>query len=250
MNSSKTNFRNLYLKTLAAWPYVIVSIILCVSCAVVINAFSENIYEVKTVLYSQESKNPLASSGVSLAFNLGKDNMLQNRVAVASSFTHNLEVAKKIGWEVSYFKKNKLVMHSELYKNAPYFIVFDKTHKQPISQYFDIIFERNHFTLKPRKAKDEYQVYNFETQQSEFVETLDFMDKPFAYNKWISSDVARFKIVPKEDNFERLEGHSFYFRSYESIARQMSRSISYEVEKQSNIFSLSTKGTIPKKLAD
>ena len=76
MNSTNTNFKNIYYKTLKAWPYVIVSIILFVSIAAVINLFSEDVFKVETVLFSQENKNPLASTGVSLAFNLGKDNIM------------------------------------------------------------------------------------------------------------------------------------------------------------------------------
>ena len=115
MNSTNTNFKDIYYKTLTAWPYTIVSIILFVSIAAVINLFSEDVFKVETVLFSQENKNPLASTGVSLAFNLGKDNIMENRVAVASSFSHNLEIAKKIGWEVTYFEKSNYLVDSELY---------------------------------------------------------------------------------------------------------------------------------------
>ena len=139
MNSTNSNFKNIYYRTLTAWPYVIVSIILFMSIAAVINVLSEDVFKVETVLFSQETKNPLASSGVSLAFNLGQDNIMENRVAVASSFSHNLEIAKKIGWEVTYFKKSNYIMDLELYKNAPYKVIFDKTHNQPISILFDKI---------------------------------------------------------------------------------------------------------------
>ena len=250
MNSTNTNFKNIYYKTLKAWPYVIVSIILFVSIAAVINLFSEDVFKVETVLFSQENKNPLASTGVSLAFNLGKDNIMENRVAVASSFSHNLEIAKKIGWEVTYFEKSNYLVDSELYKNAPYKVIFDKTHNQPISILFDIKFKENRFTLNTRKNKDEYTIYNFNNQKAKVVKELDFIDKPFAFNEWITSDVARFKLVPNNDSIERIEGHSFSFVSYESIARKMSKTSSYEVEKWSNLLTISSIGNNPKKLAD
>jgi capsular exopolysaccharide synthesis family protein len=220
------------------------------SIAAVINVFSEDVFKVETVLFSQENKNPLASSGVSLAFNLGQDNIMENRVAVASSFSHNLEIAKKIGWEVTYFKKSNYMMESELYKNAPYKVIFDKNHSQPISILFDIKFKENQFTLNTRKNKDQYTIYNFNNQKAKVVKELDFIDKPFAFNEWITSDVARFKLVRNNDSFGRIEGHSFNFVSYESIARKISKTSSYEVEQRSNILTISTKGNNPKKLAD
>ncbi|MDB9911343.1 polysaccharide biosynthesis tyrosine autokinase [Flavobacteriaceae bacterium] len=250
MNSTNTNFKNIYYKTLTAWPYVIVSIILFVSIAAVINLFSEDVFEVETVLFSQENKNPLASTGVSLAFNLGQDNIMENRVAVASSFSHNLEIAKKIGWEVTYFKKSNYLVDSELYKNAPYKVIFDKTHNQPISILFDIKFKENRFTLNTRDNIDQYIIYNFNNGKAKVVKELDFIDKPFAFNEWITSDVARFKLVPNNDSFERIEGHSFNFVSYESIARKMSKTSTYEVEQYSNILKITSKGNNPKKLAD
>ena len=250
MNSTNTNFKNIYYKTLTAWPYVIVSIILFVSIAAVINLFSEDVFEVETVLFSQENKNPLASTGVSLAFNLGQDNIMENRVAVASSFSHNLEIAKKIGWEVTYFEKSNYLVDSELYKNAPYKVIFDKTHNQPISILFDIKFKENRFTLNTRDNIDQYIIYNFNNGKAKVVKELDFIDKPFAFNEWITSDVARFKLVPNNDSFERIEGHSFNFVSYESIARKMSKTSTYEVEQRSNILKITSKGNNPKKLAD
>ena len=250
MNSTRNNSKDIYFKTLAAWPYVMLSVFLSISIAATYNYFSEDIYEVKTVLYSQESKNPLATSGVSLAFNLGKDNILQNRVAVASSFTHNLEVAKKVGWEVSYFKKSKFIKNTELYKRAPYTIVFDKTHYQPISLFFEISFEDEYYKLKPINEFDQYPIYNFQTLQSELVESLDFINKPLPYDEWISSNAARFKLIPNNVFVKNQEGHSFYFRPYESVARQMSRGINYEFEKYSNIYTLISRGSIPKKMAD
>ena len=250
MNSTNTNFKNIYYKTLTAWPYVIVSIILFVSIAAVINLFSEDVFEVETVLFSQENKNPLASTGVSLAFNLGQDNIMENRVAVASSFSHNLEIAKKIGWEVTYFEKSNYLVDSELYKNAPYKVIFDKTHNQPISILFDIKFKENRFTLNTRDNIDQYIIYNFTNGKAKVVKELDFIDKPFAFNEWITSDVARFKLVPNNDSFERIEGHSFNFVSYESIARKMSKTTTYEVEQRSNILKITSKGNNSKKLAD
>ena len=250
MNSTNTNFKNIYYKTLTAWPYVIVSIILFVSIAAVINLFSEDVFEVETVLFSQENKNPLASTGVSLAFNLGQDNIMENRVAVASSFSHNLEIAKKIGWEVTYFEKSNYLVDSELYKNAPYKVIFDKTHNQPISILFDIKFKENRFTLNTRDNIDQYIIYNFNNGKAKVVKELDFIDKPFAFNEWITSDVARFKLVPNNDSFERIEGHSFNFVSYESIARKMSKTTTYEVEQRSNILKITSKGNNSKKLAD
>ena len=250
MNSTNSNFKNIYYRTLTAWPYVIVSIILFMSIAAVINVLSEDVFKVETVLFSQETKNPLASSGVSLAFNLGQDNIMENRVAVASSFSHNLEIAKKIGWEVTYFKKSNYIMDLELYKNAPYKVIFDKTHNQPISILFDIKFKENQFTLNTRKKKDKYTIYNFNNQKAKDVKELDFLDKPFAFDEWITSDVARFKLVPNDDNIGQIEGHSFSFGSYESTARKMSKTSSFDVEQWSNLLTISSKGNIPEKLAD
>ena len=118
------DIKDLLFKILGFWPFIVASMIIGLSVSFVVNRYSRNIYELATVLNVEEAENPLGSSGVSLAFNWGGMNKLESKEAVLRSYTLHENVARKLGWEVSYYGTGRLI-ESELYKTSPYEVLFD-----------------------------------------------------------------------------------------------------------------------------
>ena len=97
------DIKDLLFKILSFWPFIVGSMIIGLSVAFIVNRYSRNVYELRTVINVEEAENPLGASGVSLAFNLGGMDQLESKIAVLKSYTLHENVARKLGWEVSYF---------------------------------------------------------------------------------------------------------------------------------------------------
>ena len=82
-----------------------VSLALGLVTSFLINRYADQ-FQVSTTIAVEESENPLASSidGV-LDFGLGfgSNSIVDTRKTILSSFAHNMEVARMLGWEVAYF---------------------------------------------------------------------------------------------------------------------------------------------------
>ena len=128
----KADFKDLLFKILRFWTYIVGSMVIGLSIALVVNRYSHNVYELKTVLNVEEAENPLGASGVSLAFNWGGMDALESKIAVLKSYTLHEEVAKKLGWEVSYYGAGRLLEGEQYGNEIPLNIEFDRNHAQPI----------------------------------------------------------------------------------------------------------------------
>lgn len=92
------DLKELLLTILRFWPFIVISVVISLSIALIVNRYSRNIYELKTVLNVEESDDPLISSGVSLAFNWSASNKLESKTEVLKSYTLHENVVKSLGW--------------------------------------------------------------------------------------------------------------------------------------------------------
>ena len=145
------DIKDLLFKILGFWPFIAASMIIGLSVSFVVNRYSRNIYELATVLNVEEAENPLGASGVSLAFNWGGMNKLESKEAVLRSYTLHKNVARQLGWEVSYYGTGRLI-ESELYKTSPYEVVFDFDHPQPLGVRFTIDNENGKLNVVPEDS--------------------------------------------------------------------------------------------------
>ena len=96
---------------LSHWPILLVSACLGLAVAFVFNRYTADTYKVVTTVAVEEVENPLASSidgmlNLGLAF--GSKGIVDTRIAVLKSYSHNLRVARKLGWGVVLFNQGRL----------------------------------------------------------------------------------------------------------------------------------------------
>src|SRR6056300_240618 len=154
------DIKDLLFKILGFWPFIVGSMIIGLSIAFIINRYSRNVYELSTVLNVEEAENPLGASGVSLAFNWGGMDQLESKIAVLKSYTLHENVARKLGWEVSYFGTGRL-LEAEQYGETPIEVVFDKSHVQPIGIRFKVEAVEGGLLISPENDEWNGKTYNY-----------------------------------------------------------------------------------------
>src|SRR6056300_1787809 len=213
------DIKEMLYKILGFWPFVLSGAIIGLVIAFTVNRYSKDEFELSTLLAIEENNNnPLGSADNIISFTWSNKDPLQGRIAILNSYTQNLKVAKELGWEVSYWNKGRLV-ETEVYKDSPYTIEFDKTVPQPIGLRFNLLLSPQSFTITSEQVSSlrfyHYQTEEFLTSGASFT-----LDGEYPYYKWIEREGARFRVIPKGTITEALDNHYFYFQTYEQIAKQ------------------------------
>ena len=243
--------KDLLFKILGFWPFIVASMIIGLSVSFVVNRYSRNIYELATVLNVEEADNPLGSSGVSLAFNLGGMNKLESKEAVLRSYTLHENVARKLGWEVSYYGTGRLI-ESELYKTVPYEVVFDFNHPQPLDVRFTIDNENGTLNVVPEESdKWNGKRYTFSSAEESSAQNPELPNGRFSLNEWITGSNYKFKIIERLGG-ENNQNVTFQFNSYDAVAKSNLITIKTATgeDRGSTMMTLSAQGNEPEKIAD
>ena len=238
------DIKELLYKILGFWPFVLGGAIIGLAIAFTVNRYSKDEFELSTLLAVEEANNPLGTAdNITLAFNWGGKDPLEGRMAILNSYTQNLKVAKELGWEVSYWNKGRLV-ETEVYKDAPYTVEFDKTVPQPMGLRFNLVLRPKSFNITTEQVSS-FRLYDYQSEEYFTPEESITFDGEFAYHKWIEREGARFRVIPNGTITEAIDNHYFYFQTYEQIAQQGIRSLNASAEaKGSELLKLSMKGLI------
>src|SRR5664279_2780334 len=118
----------------------IACLILALGLAYLVNRFSIPVYKISSsVLIKEDTKQP-GSSGINNFLNSGLFSMnqnFQNELWVLKSSPVFEQTIKDLDLSVSYYQKEGL-RYLDAYKNAPFHIVFQQNHIQPINVGFYI----------------------------------------------------------------------------------------------------------------
>ena len=244
------DFKDLFYKILGFWPFVVGGTIIGLSIAFLVNRYTKNEYELSTLLAVEENENnPLGSADNIISFTWSNTDPLQGRIAILKSYTQNLKVSKQLGWEVAYWNTGRLV-ETEVYNKAPYRIEFDKTIPQPLGLRFNLILNEDGYSLST-ESMGAVRLFNYSSEESVQFEGKVNIDGEYDYNKWIDSELGRFRLVLEQEINEPIDNHYFYFQSYEQIAKKGIRSLNASAEsKGSELLKLSMKGYNKSKIVD
>ena len=90
---------------LRSWPYLLIGVFVGLAIAFLVNRYTLNTYEVDATIAVEQVDNPLADAvgSLSLNFSWGGSSVLKTTVALLKSYSHNMRVAKKLGWETKHF---------------------------------------------------------------------------------------------------------------------------------------------------
>jgi len=116
---------------LGSWPYLTFGAIVGLIIAFFVNKYTLNTYEIDAKIAVEQVDNPLADAAGSLSLNFswGGSSILKTTVALLQSYSHNMRVAMKLGWETKHFVEGRLNRREE-YEPPYYTVEFDKSHPQ------------------------------------------------------------------------------------------------------------------------
>ncbi|MGD0756759.1 MAG: polysaccharide biosynthesis tyrosine autokinase, partial [Bacteroidales bacterium] len=144
-------------------------IILAIGLAYLVNRFSIPVYKISSSVLIKEDKDQTGGSDANNYLNSSLFRMnqnFQNELWVLKSSTVIEQTIKNLDLEVSYYLK-KGFKYLDAYKNAPFHIVFEQNHVQPINVRFYITFmNKDYFEIRAESGKTSF--YNFENNEITF----------------------------------------------------------------------------------
>lgn len=236
---------------LSHWYLFAIGAVLALAAAYLINRYSTNIYQAKGTVIIKEGRG-LDPTTIMTTSNFANYQNLDNEIAILRSYSLRERVIKKMGIEVTYFGKGR-ILSTELYDKSPFKVEYDASVPQAIGLDYDITFKKNgDFSLNAvadRVTKYDYILGQIVESRSENVS----IKSEHKQGEWIDNGYNRIRIVLNEDvQPERLKGitKSFRLNSYSSLVSQMSAFTASPQSKSSSVIAVTMSGPNKQKIVD
>ena len=236
---------------LSHWYLFAIGAVLALAAAYLINRYSTNIYQAKGTVIIKEGRG-LDPTTIMTTSNFANYQNLDNEIAILRSYSLRERVIKKMGIEVTYFGKGR-ILSTELYDKSPFKVEYDASVPQAIGLDYDITFKKNgDFSLNAvadRVTKYDYILGQIVESRSENVS----IKSEHKQGEWIDNGYNRIRIVLNEDvQPERLKGitKSFRHNSYSSLVSQMSAFTASPQSKSSSVIAVTMSGPNKQKIVD
>lgn len=239
--------------------WFIISVVVALGLAYAINRYTTRIYSVHTtVLIDDSSKGSSFLSGntggsLDMLSGFGMYPSLQNfenQTIILKSNSQVRRTINKLNFEVSYFSHGR-VTHSEIYKNAPFEVIFIRNHVQPLGARFKLsILKDGDMTISVEDENVDLFRYDTESIESR-VPSLDFSAK-VKPGKRIQTEYFDFYINVNE-NFdpEADNNYFFYFNTPAQLTRSYQSKLVLEpMAKGSSMLKISMEDSNPQKAMD
>jgi tyrosine-protein kinase Etk/Wzc len=195
--------------------FYIVSFVICIATAFIINKFSPTVYGVNSIIGPIEDKRSslLRNDLFSGMGNLSQARNLENDLNSLNSFSLVSATIKALNLEVGYYKeKNSIFGHpSQIYLQSPYTVNIDKSHIQPINTRFfiNIIDERSY---RISSSEDEVIMYNYVDNMIVSEKNVLKIDTICKFNETISNKNLKFSIsLRKEFLPDKVKDKGLYY---------------------------------------
>ncbi|HSI77978.1 MAG TPA: polysaccharide biosynthesis tyrosine autokinase [Lunatimonas sp.] len=195
--SGEPDIRGLLLKYLQYWPYILISVAIGVTMAVLFNKYSTPIYLVKsTILVSSESS-PLSSMDIFESngkINNSNSLKLNNEVGILKSYTIARETIESLDLQIRYYKEG-LIRKTQIY-GGKIVAEVDWSHPQLVGGEFiiEVIDDRTFALLIPEEEK--FKLYQpiapYEDKVS--VNGKILPEEKHLFGEWIEGESFKFKI--------------------------------------------------------
>lgn len=236
---------------LSHWYLFAIGAVLALAAAYLINRYSTNIYQAKGTVIIKEGRG-LDPTTIMTTSNFANYQNLDNEIAILRSYSLRERVIKKMGIEVTYFGKGR-ILSTELYDKSPFKVEYDASVPQAIGLDYDITFKKNgDFSLNAvadRVTKYDYILGQIVESRSENVS----IKSEHKQGEWIDNGYNRIRIVLNEDvQPESLKGitKSFRLNSYSSLVSQMSAFTASPQSKSSSVIAVTMSGPNKQKIVD
>jgi tyrosine-protein kinase Etk/Wzc len=185
--------------------FYIVSILICVGSAFLINKVSQTVYGVSSIIGPVEDKRSSLLGSNSLFNNseaVSQARNLEDDIASLSSFRLVSQTLKELNLEIGYFsEKHKILKKSvQVYSGSPYTVTIDKSHVQPIDVRIYINFI-DYKSYRLRASADNVTLYNYVDNNDVSSNNTLKIDTVCKFNETISNKYLRFSIFLNKDEY-------------------------------------------------
>lgn len=195
-----------FILTALSYKYLyIVSLLICLTAAFMINKFSPTVYEVSSIIGPVEDKRSSLLGSNNIFSGLGafaKAKNLENDITSLNSFTLIYTTLNKLNLEVGYFTEtSKILRHKhQNYRDSPFTVNIDKSHVQPINaRLYIVILDDLSFRLT--SSEDEATLYNYVDNVIVSEYNVLKIDTIFKFNEIISNKNFKFSVSLNKDLF-------------------------------------------------
>jgi capsular exopolysaccharide synthesis family protein len=219
-------------KALSIKYYYVVSLIVCLAVAFLVNKVSPTVYEGSSIIGPMENNTSALLGSTDLFRGIGayeQAKNLENDVSNAKSFTLVAMTLNKMNLEVGYYKKTTNILEQtyQIYPESPFTVSIDKSHNQPINiKFFIDIIDQNSFRLT--SEEEDVALYNY--LDNVVVKNLPLIkiDTICRFNETITAQYFKFVVSLNKERIPNAEDDaSYYFMFYhlDQLSRQYFGSI-------------------------
>lgn len=241
-----------FMQTAFSYKYLYVaSIVVCLAAAFFINKFSPTVIEVSSIIGPVQDKRSslLESNGLFRGGESFVDSRnLQNDINSLISFSLVSSTLSKLNLEIGYFAESKTLFGQvkQIYPIAPYTVVIDKSHIQPLNARFYIeILDETSFRL--RAEEKEVSMYNYVDNMVVSEHNVLATDTICKFNETISNKYFKFSVSFNKDQYDPkdkdLYHHFFEFYHLDYLSQQyLSKLVAQPVNIKSSLIKVTFQG--------
>lgn len=237
---------------LSHWYLFLICAAIAIGIGWVYNHFTAPRYQVSGTVYIKDQYSKFDPTSIMTGVSYGGMQNLENEIAILKSYSLSEQVVKKMNMEVSYYDNSNRFMTTELYKNAPFFVEFDKQIPQAVNLVYNITI--NGETVSLSAEADYLSQYDYANEQfvtSGYPQKIN-LNGDYPIEEWIDTGYNRFCIHknsfynPDLDDGRKM---SFVFSDYLTLTRRMGFSAA-SISKQASIISISMTGKNRRKMVE
>lgn len=242
LQEESINIRQIIKKTLAQWPWFLISIFLSLGIAFLWNKTSVNQYKSYATLLINKDNGESALSD--FLYNQGGKPNVANEMGIINSIETKKNALKYVRTGISYYLISNF-NKTELYSTPPFNLLIDSLHTQPLNCLINIEKLENN-KLHVYCNKDEVALNNLKNKLVKNIAPL-LIDTILNEGEWLITDEIAIKI----DSINSLIPTTYAF-SFNSLGKQISffESMEIEMSKESSLVDISIKSGDPEKSQD
>lgn len=232
--------------------FYILSFILLMGAAFMLNRYSPVTYEVNSVIGPIEDQRPALLGSNDLFRGLvsyEQARNLENDINNIRSFTLVSNTLSKMNLEVGYFVRKEHILDNDrqLYPNSPFHVSIDKSHIQPVNVQFDFSVIDN-TSYRIRMDEEEVSLYNYIDNEITSDKNVIRIDTVCKFNETVTNRYFSF-VISLTDN--RIvdppadQANEYYFVLYniDDLARSYLSNIEVEpVSVRSSLINIRVRG--------
>jgi tyrosine-protein kinase Etk/Wzc len=211
----------------------IVSTIITLSVAFLINQYSRPVYSISSSILIKDNKNQAVGREVNEFLNsslFGNNQNFQNELWVLKSSPVLEQTIRNLDLSITYYSKGRFQYH-DAYQNAPFQVWFLPGHPQPVNVRFELTFLIDgYFQLKAESGETYF--FNFETGRISHKKDKWSFSKNAMFGELIESDDMAF--IVKQDSSKHIGiskslTYAFELKTVASLNNGLKKNLEFNV---------------------